>query len=119
LTNWPSNSDVAERALQELQNSHRVVPLAAYDLGGQLIHPNQYRQKLQGALVLVRFFLTHWFINARRGQSAIDTFSADVVTLRMLDPAPGSNRQNPRKRKVLSVDPFDYGVVDKGKDRAT
>jgi hypothetical protein len=66
--------------------THRVVPIPAYDADSNLIHPQKYRKMLRGALVQVDFHLTHWSIARKQdGTSAAYSYTADVVSIRVLN----------------------------------
>lgn len=67
-----------------MHDTHRVLPLPAYDLDGDLIPPSQYQAQLEGATVRVYFILRHWSISARRGGQASDAYVADVRSMRVL-----------------------------------
>ncbi|KAJ7770384.1 hypothetical protein B0H14DRAFT_2632606 [Mycena olivaceomarginata] len=43
IENWPINNENARKAAAELKKNHRIIPLPAYDIHGNLIHPTQYR----------------------------------------------------------------------------
>ena len=75
-----------------MYDTHRGIPLAAYDMDQNLIEPQLYRQRLQGALVEVHFCLTHYTIRER------DTFTEEIDTIRVLRPPPPSLA--PGKRKL-------------------
>ena len=97
LTGWPIINTEAEDARQEMlaNNSHQIVPLPAYDMKGNLIRPDKYKEALAGALVRVSFTLSHWYIASR---NPTNNFVADVKSIRVLiDPtAPKS----PTKRRT-------------------
>jgi hypothetical protein len=68
-----------------MQGTHCVVPLPAYDFDGNLLSPREYRTRLRGALVVMRFDLTHWSFPAREGRSAADTFVANIRRIDILE----------------------------------
>ncbi|KAJ8587337.1 hypothetical protein M405DRAFT_882740 [Rhizopogon salebrosus TDB-379] len=85
IHNWPVSSKAARHDLETMVETHRVVPILAYDADGNLIHPQNYRKMLRGALVQVDFHLTHWSIVRRQdGTSAAYSYTADVAYIRVL-----------------------------------
>ncbi len=87
-----------------MKGKHYVVPIPAYDMRGDLIHPGYYRCRLEGALVVLRFNLTHWAI--KRAGGGTDVYVADIVSIRVLAP-PAPNPVTPRKRgRVPAFDPM-------------
>lgn len=55
-----SFTDKAKEGLAETVNTHRVNPIPAYDVRGDLIDPPLYRSRLCGAIAEVhKFELTH------------------------------------------------------------
>ncbi|KAJ8589092.1 hypothetical protein M405DRAFT_818618 [Rhizopogon salebrosus TDB-379] len=86
IHNWPVSSEAARHDLETMVETHRVVPIPAYDVDGNLIHPQNYRKMLRGAIVQVDFHLTHWSIARKQdGTSAADSYTADVVSIRVLN----------------------------------
>jgi hypothetical protein len=85
IANWPVFSPSAKKELESMLGTHTVVPLPAYDAEGNLISPREYRSKLKGALVAMRFDLTHWAFPARAGRPAADTFVANIRRIDMLE----------------------------------
>ncbi len=99
-------SDAAQEAIEELKGKYYVVPIPAYDMHGDLIYPTYYRSRLEGALAVVRFNLTHWAINHKTGTSGSDVYVADIVNIRVLAP-PAATPVTPRKRgRVPAFDPL-------------
>ncbi|KAF8960312.1 hypothetical protein BDZ97DRAFT_1760783 [Flammula alnicola] len=97
LAGWPIIHPEAENARQEMMRgkAHQVVPLPAYDIKGNLIRPDKYKEALAGALVRVSFTMAHWYITS--GSELANSFVADVKAIRVLtDPTPKS----PRKRRT-------------------
>ncbi|KAI6023031.1 hypothetical protein BKA83DRAFT_4272446 [Pisolithus microcarpus] len=81
--------------LLALKSTHRVLPVPAYDLAGNLIHPTAYRRFLQGALVEIHFTLSHWGITGVRR----DVYSGEIQFIHLLDaPIPASCAG--RKRRI-------------------
>ncbi|KAJ3719319.1 hypothetical protein C8R42DRAFT_777359 [Lentinula raphanica] len=106
-----SNEAIAELADMINNKTHILLPLPAFEqLKGdkqprQLI-PFQYSRHLEGALVVVEFFLTHTFI-AKHNK---DTFSADVFTILVIDPPVSNARFSPQKllaKRKLGAYPVD------------
>ncbi|KAM6490330.1 hypothetical protein JOM56_014307 [Amanita muscaria] len=105
IPGWPSDYPEAEDELRGMVNTHRVNYVDAYDIQGKRIKPGDYRKRLQGALVLMRFTMTHWAFKAKPGQLATDTFVADIVSIRMLKPAEVPKKLASQKRKFQETDP--------------
>ena len=82
--------------------THRVVPLPAYGLKGNLIHPKNYKDALAGALVRVNFKLSHWYFSSQKEASNI--FVADVIAIRVLEEPVVI--KTPTKRKTSKMDPI-------------
>ncbi|KAG1816360.1 uncharacterized protein BJ212DRAFT_1299650 [Suillus subaureus] len=103
IENWLAFNDAAKGGLEEIKKTHRVVPILAYDMKGNLIDPQQYHCALEGATVELHFTLTHWSFTARKDQPAtmgVDTYTGDIVMIRIIAPpiyTPGT----PSKRTVL------------------
>ena len=88
-----------------MQNTHRVLPLNAYDINGDLIPPTDYKSKIQGALVRLEFSMMHWTI--WKGKKATDTFVANIVSLQVLDEPKPLLKLSPSKGLVRNRDPLD------------
>ncbi|KAJ6631970.1 hypothetical protein B0H10DRAFT_1937705 [Mycena sp. CBHHK59/15] len=104
MCEWPAKSEAAKAARDEMDTSHRVHRIPAYDVGGDLIPPDRYAS-LSGAVVRATITLTHWAI----GASKRDSYAADIVSFRVLVPgAPGGGSgkpSSPRKRRIEDRDP--------------
>ncbi|KAJ6618220.1 hypothetical protein B0H10DRAFT_2217979 [Mycena sp. CBHHK59/15] len=96
-------SDAAQKACDSMAATHRINPIAAYDVDSNLIPPTQYGT-LAGATVRACISLVHWNIGSDRK----DTYVADIVSLRVITPGPGpsaTNASSPiRKRKISAKD---------------
>ena len=101
IENWPCEHDAAKRARDQMIDEFRVVPIPAYNIQSNLVHPTQYRRTLKDAVVAIRFILKHWAINSE----SCDTNTADIVNIRVL--VPPKEPQTPRRRKIALTDPFD------------
>ena len=91
LENWPCLHDAGRDAIQEMIESHRVIPIPAYDVTSKLIIPAQYPRTLKDAVVIVHFSLKHWAIDS------VDTYVADIVNMRVVIPPIVSEINSPRK----------------------
>jgi hypothetical protein len=60
--------------------THRVVPIPAYDANSRLITPAQYARTLKGAVVIIHFSLKHWAIDS------VDIYVADIANIRVVIP---------------------------------
>ena len=106
IKNWPCTNDASKAALEELESTHRLIPVPAYEYEGSLMYPQYYKHMLTGAVVEVHFTLTHWSIGAKPGQSqeSIDAYTPELFSMRVLrKPLPSITS---RKRKVSSKDPM-------------
>ena len=88
-------------------NEFRVIPIPAYNMESRLVHPTQYLDTLQGAVVTIRFTLKHWPIHSERS----DTNVADIVSMRVLIPRK-ETPLTPRRRRIALRDPFDEEELD-------
>ena len=94
----------------EMENTHTVNPLMAYGVNKRLIHPKDYALKLRDALVEMRFNLRHWVIGGTKKKAPMDTFVADIVSIRVIEePKP---RPSPSKKRACTKDPFDDSDED-------
>jgi hypothetical protein len=118
INNWPTRSEAAKEAVKKMQMTHKVRPLQAYGVDGRLINPRDYKTRLQGSLVEMRFTLTHWAISpTKHNISGSDAFVADIQGLRIIqDPAPSPQVSPSKKRRRIS-DPFDEDSEDEGNKR--
>jgi hypothetical protein len=108
IDNWPLTDEDARDELIALKETHRIVPVPAYNLQGKLIKPNAYRRSLEEALVEVHFNLMHWSIPGKKGSIGNDVFVADIQMMRVISPPrfTGAAYTPLRKRKIsLFVDP--------------
>ncbi|KAJ3964070.1 hypothetical protein EV361DRAFT_956317 [Lentinula raphanica] len=113
IENYPvkSNEAIAELAAMINNKTHILLPLPAYeqmkgDKEPRQLIPFQYSRHLEGALVVVEFFLTHTFITKHNK----DTFSADVYTILVIDPPATNARFSPQKllaKRKLGAYPVD------------
>ncbi|KAK7055632.1 hypothetical protein R3P38DRAFT_2760807 [Favolaschia claudopus] len=115
LRDWPVISPEAKEALEEMDNSHRVVPMRAYDVNGDLIAPANYMAKLQGAVVRATLTLSHWNIVKEKR----NTYAADIDSLRVLvPPSVSSSGSSPRKRRAGPIAQKDPGASPSPKKKA-
>ncbi|KIL68346.1 hypothetical protein M378DRAFT_21881 [Amanita muscaria Koide BX008] len=114
IAGWPAFYAQAREELKKMVDTHRVNHLDAFDEQGHLIEPADYRKRLQGALVLIRFTLNHWAISERAGQPPCDTFAATICSMRVLAPSASFSQSNvPQKRKFHKTDPFTPDISPK------
>ncbi|KDR79172.1 hypothetical protein GALMADRAFT_1225905 [Galerina marginata CBS 339.88] len=117
---WPAHFDAAKEALQNMVSTHRVVPVPAYNIQGNLIHPEQYRKHLERATARVTFSLKHWCIGAKYKGSGVpgdDTYIADIESIRVLEPPRSPVPDTPRKRKIAATDPLDIEMSPSRRSR--
>lgn len=95
MEDWPLTKEKNRAELLALSSTHRILPLPAYDLAGNLIRPAAYRRCLQGAIVEVHFTLSHWGIaKAKR-----DVYGGEIQLMRVL--VPPSTPSFPSKKRKL------------------
>lgn len=92
---WPLTRERHRAELLKLKNTHRILPIPAYDLANDLLKPSTYRRYLQGALVEIHFSLTHWGIAGIKR----DVYGGEIEIIRLLEPPLGSSSPD-RKRKI-------------------
>ena len=80
-------------------NNFHVLPIPAYNIQSDLVHPAQYCRTLKGAVVSIRFTLKHWAFNSA------DTNITDIIHIRVL--VPPKDPLTPQRRKFALTDPFD------------
>ncbi|KAI5991149.1 hypothetical protein EDD15DRAFT_2449176 [Pisolithus albus] len=99
---WPLTKERHRAQLMALQHSHRLCPVPAYDLANDLLIPTTYRSCLQGAIVEIRFTLTHWSIATTKR----DVYGGLIQLIRILvPPVPSAAAGNKRKLALhLDVD---------------
>jgi hypothetical protein len=92
IDNWPltaSDEDARDelQVIIALKETHRILPVPAYNLQGKLIKPNAYRRPLEEALVEVHFNLVHWSkVPGKKGSIGNDVFVADIQMMRVISP---------------------------------
>lgn len=105
--NIPVHGDIAKAELAAMKDTHVFNILPAYDMDGNLIMPNDYESSLRGALVVVSATLNHYDIRARGSSPASNTFVADIVKIRVLQPpVQGVAEKVVRKRVPTKDDDF-------------
>jgi len=111
MATWPVKSYEADIEREKLISTHRPIPLPAYDINGQLIPPDECKDKLAGAIARVTFTMNHWFIenNSKEGLASTNCFVADVQSIRVLV-KPASQAVSPKKRKTARLDPADQST---------
>lgn len=78
IQGWPATSGFKERAL-DCETTHSIVPLPAYDLDGEIIHPTQYERKLPGAIVEAVFHLVSYCINGTRNVLVLEMQALKIL----------------------------------------
>src|SRR4051812_41731503 len=81
-----------------------IIPLPAYAIHGNLIHPTQYRDTLKGVVVRVTVLLKHWNIIAKDNVNGRDTYIVDIKNLRVLVAAPKFAGSPKAARKITQTD---------------
>ena len=106
VSQWPSNSLASAYAMHVIQHSHVVNILPAYDRDNKLIPLERYRKDLAGAMVEIKFSLSHRIIPAGPERPGYDEYSANIINLRVLWNA---NMSIARSYKHFV---FDYPIAD-------
>jgi hypothetical protein len=88
IENWPMSNPAAKQALGEIQTTHRIILIPAYDMHGALIWPFHYWKYLENAVVEVCFTLRHWSIAGKSAEVLSDTYSAEIVDMLVLISSP-------------------------------
>ena len=93
LEQWPAHYDKARKAILKLETTemHKLHPIPAYNIQGNLIRPLHYRVELEGALVRMDFSMNYWRVKNS------NFYAADIQTIRVLE----EPRSLPSKRKIL------------------
>ena len=66
IASWHMHLDEACEALTEMQHTHCVNYLKAYNIHGKLLWPCHYCKYLQEVLVQIHFTMKHWSIGGKR-----------------------------------------------------
>ncbi|KAJ8519659.1 hypothetical protein ONZ45_g3411 [Pleurotus djamor] len=101
--NWPVRAS-AQDALETLKEAktHQLNPLPLFGEDGKLVSPNEYRKRLQGATVAIKFMLVHHFIKNKN----FDSFAADIVNIDIISPAKPKPKvvvQSPSRKRKYSM----------------
>ncbi|KAI5983548.1 hypothetical protein EDD15DRAFT_2202033 [Pisolithus albus] len=100
---WPLTRERHRAELLTLKSTHRLLPVPAYDLEGNLLKPSTYRRYLQGALVEIHFTLSHWGIaGAKR-----DVYGGEIELIRLLEPPRASSAPVQKRKLPLHLDTDD------------
>ncbi|KAJ7628942.1 hypothetical protein FB45DRAFT_867907 [Roridomyces roridus] len=77
MSTWPTPTPAVRAEVDKLCQmlTHKLVPIAAYDIDGLIIPPGDYVHKLPGAVVEARFTLCHVKIGGTH------YYSADIAQL--------------------------------------
>jgi len=81
---WPTNSRASAAALYDIRGTHRIRPLPAFDINGQVVQPGNYRQLLAGAVVQIKFTLMHRAISSSPETPGFDKFRASIIGINVL-----------------------------------
>ena len=109
IENWPTQSNAACEALKEMTHTHHVNYIEAFDMHGTLIFPTMYRRYLEGALVQVRFSMSHWADDS----DETDSYASDIVSMRVLVPPQRIGPVTPRRKRFYRKDPFTPDITPK------
>ncbi|KAI5997162.1 hypothetical protein EDD15DRAFT_2364660 [Pisolithus albus] len=101
MQDWPLTKEKNRAELLALSSTHRILPLPAYDVAGNLIRPAAYRRCLQGAVVEVHFTLTHWGIaKAKR-----DVYGGEIQLMHVLVPPPTPTSPSKKRKLAQHLEP--------------
>ncbi|KAJ3564656.1 hypothetical protein NP233_g8151 [Leucocoprinus birnbaumii] len=89
---WPVPASHAD-VLQEIADTHRVLPLVAYDETEALILPENMQSTLAGALVEITFSLRHYLMG-KGNEEKFDCFSGRIEQIVVIRP-PGPPLPSP------------------------
>ncbi|KAJ7612247.1 hypothetical protein FB45DRAFT_1065587 [Roridomyces roridus] len=95
MSTWPTPNPAVRAEVDELCQTltHKLVPIAAYDIDGLIIPPGDYVHKLPSAVVEARFTVSHVKIGGTH------YYSADIAQLDVLvEPSVLPARTSPVKR---------------------
>ncbi|KAI5987722.1 hypothetical protein EDD15DRAFT_2372104 [Pisolithus albus] len=100
MERWPLTKEKNRAELIALKPTHRILPIPAYDVAGDLIKPSAYRRSLQDAIVEVHFTMSHWGIaKAKR-----DVYGGEIHLIRVLVPPSGPSRIERKRRIPLHIE---------------
>ena len=99
IAKWPAYHTVARLALWQMQDTHRVNYLPAFDVDNNLIKPKYYTKHLRRALVEIHFTIEHSEVPAEGG--LCDNFDFDVALMYVLEAAP--TLENPYLTRNLLI----------------
>ncbi|KAJ3572997.1 hypothetical protein NP233_g2710 [Leucocoprinus birnbaumii] len=89
---WPVPASHAD-ALKEIADTHRVMPLVAYDENEALILPQNTQLALAGSLVEITFSLRHYLMG-KKNEEKFDCFSGQIEQIVVIRP-PGPTLPSP------------------------
>lgn len=117
----PENIDLTHQESREelflLQKTHHTIPLEARGDDGYILSPAEYKSHLKNAVVELQFNLWHWPIAPKNGSTGKDSFTADIVQIRVLVPPPPEITSTPQKRKIAAyLDPEETASPSKKRE---
>ena len=99
-----------------MATTHRVNPIAAYDIDGNVIPPTQYGT-LAGATVRASISMVHWDIGGGFGAERKDTYVADIMKFRVITPAAPTAIKATASARKRKLSPQDSGASPSKKAR--
>ncbi|KAF7790021.1 hypothetical protein EIP86_000969 [Pleurotus ostreatoroseus] len=101
IAEWPVNPKhtAAVQDIATMLDTHVVNYLPAFDIHGHLISPSDYEKQLRGAVVALRFTLTHWAIRGRSQVPPSDSFVADIEDISVVEEPSDLVVVGPKKRR--------------------
>ncbi|KIK11918.1 hypothetical protein PISMIDRAFT_78579, partial [Pisolithus microcarpus 441] len=95
MERWPLTKEKNRAELMALKSTHRILPVPAYDIAGDLIKPSAYRRSLQDAIVEIHFTMSHWGI----AKTKQDVYGGEIQLIRVLV-APTAPSSAGKKRRL-------------------
>ncbi|KAI6017223.1 hypothetical protein BKA83DRAFT_4481247 [Pisolithus microcarpus] len=107
LFEWLEHNETDKNVLESLMPLKPVRNYIYWKPHSHLIPPAAYQQSLENAIVKLQFNLCHWPITSKLGTAAFNSYTADIVPIRVLiPPPPPINNDFHKKRKIfLFLDP--------------
>ncbi|KAJ3555272.1 hypothetical protein NM688_g2672 [Phlebia brevispora] len=81
IDNWPTSSNDARTALEQIKSTHVVRPLPLFNHNDVLLPPTDYETAMRGSVVAIYFTLCHYAIPSNN----YDNFLALVDTVRIVN----------------------------------
>ena len=105
IKNWPVKHDAAAEARDAMVDTHCVVPFPLYNQKGHLIPPHLYKETVPGALIHVKFLMTHWLIGAPTSNKPTSIFVGTIYSAKILvnTPRPKSSTKHKTPKEEVTI----------------